>query len=284
MASGYLALVLHAHLPFVRHPEHAHFLEEEWLFEAITETYIPLLRMMERLRDDAIPFKLTMSLTPTLCAMLQDALLRDRYVEHVDLLIDLMQRECDRTRDDAQLLALAKFYCELFTSSRRFFVEEWNCDLIAAFRAARETGSLEIIASAATHGVLPLHSPESQRAQVLIGRDVYVDLFGAEPCGFWLPECAYEPGVENILQEANIRWFVLDSHGLMFANPRPRPALRRPARRRSRAIAIPAGKYGARPRVTRAIRRIASSTATSAGSFRWSISVRLRAACENFRA
>src|SRR6201982_3769709 len=66
MSSGYLALILHAHLPFVRHPEHQHFLEEDWLFEAITETYIPLLRMMHRLVDDCVPFKLTMSITPTL--------------------------------------------------------------------------------------------------------------------------------------------------------------------------------------------------------------------------
>src|SRR3954452_15160859 len=187
---GSLALILHAHLPFVRHPEQEHFLEEEWLFEAITETYIPLLQMMHRLANDGVPFKLTMSLTPTLCAMLTDELLRERYVEHVDLLIDLMQRECDRNQDDPQLLELSRFYCELFTESRRFFVEEWNCDLIAAFRKLRETGSLEIIASAATHAVLPLHSRESQRAQVMIGRDVYTDHFQADPIGFWLPECA----------------------------------------------------------------------------------------------
>ncbi len=56
---GSLALILHAHLPFVRHPEHAHFVEEEWLFEAITETYVPLLQMMERLTNDGVPFKLT---------------------------------------------------------------------------------------------------------------------------------------------------------------------------------------------------------------------------------
>ena len=75
---NHLALILHAHLPFVRHPEHEHFLEEDWFFEAITETYIPLLQMMQRLVHDKVPFKLTMSLTPTLCAMLQDQLLRER--------------------------------------------------------------------------------------------------------------------------------------------------------------------------------------------------------------
>src|SRR5262249_54473456 len=104
---GYLALILHAHLPFVRHPEHEHFLEEEWLFEAITETYVPLLRMMQRLTDDRVLSKLTMSITPTLCAMLQDQLLRERYVRHIELLIDLAARERQRNRKHPQLRELA---------------------------------------------------------------------------------------------------------------------------------------------------------------------------------
>src|SRR5919204_5110595 len=107
---GQLALILHAHLPFVRHPEHEHFLEEEWFFEAITETYVPLLRMMQRLRDDGVPFKLTMSITPTLCAMFQDPLLRERYVRHLELLIDLAAREQKRNRKHPRLCELAGFY------------------------------------------------------------------------------------------------------------------------------------------------------------------------------
>ena len=225
---GSLALILHAHLPFVRHPEHEHFLEEDWLFEAITETYIPLLQMMQRLLRDRVPFKLTMSLTPTLAAMLGDELLRERYVRHLDLLISLMEREEARVHDDPQLLDLARSYFDFFSESRRFFVDGCRHDLVAAFRRLRESGFLEIIASAATHAVLPLHSRESQRAQVLIGRDIYFDLFQAEPTGFWLPECAYAPGLEKILQEANIRWFVLDAHGLLFGNPRPQRAIYAP--------------------------------------------------------
>src|SRR6266446_3654540 len=229
--AGSLALVLHAHLPFVRHPEHEHFLEEDWLFEAITETYIPLLSMMERLVNDGVPFKLTMSLTPTLCAMLQDELLRDRYVRHVDLLLDLAGRERKRNRNHPKLRELAEFYSDMFAKTRRFFVDEWKSDLLAAFRQLRQTGALEIIASAATHGLLPLiqrQSREAARAQVLIGRDVYVDLFDVDPAGFWLPECAYTPGLEAILQEANVRCFVLDAHGLLFGNPRPRRAIYAP--------------------------------------------------------
>ena len=231
MSSGYLALVLHAHLPFVRHPEHEHFLEEDWLFEAITETYIPLLQMMQRLARDGAPFKLTMSITPTLCAMLQDELLRERYAQHIDLLIDLSRREIMRNQDHPQLHELAIFYFQIFSKSRRFFVDEWNCDLLAPFRQLRNTGALEIIACAATHGLLPVvqqQSPAAARAQVLVGRDAYVDVFNADPSGFWLPECAYAPALDSILQEANLRWFILDAHGLMLGNPRPRRGIYAP--------------------------------------------------------
>src|SRR5947209_19788050 len=96
--AGSLALILHAHLPFVRHPEHEHFLEEDWFFEAVTESYIPLLRVMQRLVDDAVRFKVTMSFTPTLCAMLKDPLLRERYVRHLEALVDLAAREQRRNR------------------------------------------------------------------------------------------------------------------------------------------------------------------------------------------
>jgi 1,4-alpha-glucan branching enzyme len=250
---GYLALILHGHLPFVRHPEHEYFLEEDWFFEAITESYLPLVSMMRRLADDRVPFKLTMSITPTLCAMLQDRLLCERYLRHLDSLIDLTQREERRNRKHLRLRDLAQFYSKIFYQAKRFFVDECDCDLLASFRELQQTGGLEIIASAATHGILPLLDQPvvagnddpgdpairsltlrsmpvttAARAQILIGRDVYVDLFGIEPNGFWLPECAYAPTLEPILQKANIRWFVLDTHGLLFGEPPPRRSIYAP--------------------------------------------------------
>src|SRR5262249_32372175 len=143
-----------------------------------------LLRMMLGLMDDRVPFKLTMSITPTLCAMLQDQLLCGRYVRHLELLIELTARERERTRKDPQLHELADFYFELFSKNRRFFVEECKYDLLRVCGKWRQTGALEIIASAATHGLLPIlqqQPRQAARAQVLIGRDVYVDVLGTEP-------------------------------------------------------------------------------------------------------
>ncbi|MBA3832002.1 MAG: DUF1957 domain-containing protein [Chthoniobacterales bacterium] len=224
---GHLALILHAHLPFVRHPEHEDFLEEDWLFEAITETYLPLLRMLRRLADEGVRCKLTMSLTPTLCAMLRDDLLQQRYLRHLERLIGLARQEIERNRHQPQLFELAQFYGRFFTEARAFFEETLSRDVVRAFRALQEHNCLEIMASAATHPFLPLLQdfPEAQRAQVRIGCDSYRENFGREPTGFWLPECGYSAGLDAILQEANIRWFVLDARGLMFARPQPRFAL-----------------------------------------------------------
>src|SRR6476619_5168656 len=119
--AGSLALVLHAHLPFVRHPEHDEFLEEDWLFEAITETYIPLIGMMERLGTDGVPFRLAMSITPPLCAMLQDELLQTRYLRHLDRTIDLAEREIERNRNQSEVRELACFYRDLLVETRRRF-------------------------------------------------------------------------------------------------------------------------------------------------------------------
>src|SRR6266516_5552681 len=125
---GYLALILHAHLPFVLRPEHGHFLEEDWFFEAITETYIPLRLMMQRLVNDGVAFRLTMSITPTLCAMFQDELLRERYVRHLDLLIELVEREQKRNLNHPKLIELVDFYFVIFSERRCFFGVQCECN------------------------------------------------------------------------------------------------------------------------------------------------------------
>src|SRR5450432_851396 len=100
MPHGYLALVLHAHLPFVRHPEHARHLEERWLYEALLECYLPLLDAFYRMAEDKVPFALTMSVTPPLAAMLKDELLQRRFEQHLARLEALSEREMKRLWGD----------------------------------------------------------------------------------------------------------------------------------------------------------------------------------------
>jgi 1,4-alpha-glucan branching enzyme len=220
---GYLSLVLHAHLPFVRHPEHETFLEEAWLFEAITETYLPLLDVFEGWLRDGMDTRLTLCLSPTLCVMLRDPLLQDRYLRHLDRLLELAEKEVHRTYWDRPFHEQALFYHERFRHLRNRYLE-FNRDLVTAFGRFHETGRLEIITTAATHALLPLlgEHPSSIRGQILTARNHYRECFGRDPRGIWLPECAYVDGVEFVLQEANIRWFTTDTHGVLHASPRPR--------------------------------------------------------------
>jgi 1,4-alpha-glucan branching enzyme len=223
MEKGYLALVLHSHLPYVRHPEHDRFLEEDWLYEAITETYIPLINVFDGLLNDGVDFRITMSLTPTLVSMLTDPLLQQRYVRHINTLIELAEKEIDRTSDQPEFNPIARMYCDFFQNARFVFREKYRCNLVSAFKKFQDSGALEIITSAATHGFLPLiQNRNAVRAQVLVAVEHYKKHFGRDPRGIWLPECGYHEGLDEILKEAGIRYFFTDSHGLFHASPRPR--------------------------------------------------------------
>ena len=141
MSKGYFALVLHAHLPYVRHPEHENFLEEEWLYEAITETYIPLLDAYDRLVNDGVNFKITMSVTPPLMNMFANELLQNRYVEYIEKLIKLAEMECERTYLDPNFHHTAEVYRDKFYRIRDIFVYKYNKNLLNGFRYFLERGN-----------------------------------------------------------------------------------------------------------------------------------------------
>lgn len=221
---GYLCIILHAHLPFVRHPEHEFFLEEDWLYEAITETYVPLIDVFDGLIDDGVDFRLTMVITPTLSAMLEDPLLQSRYVRHISRLIELADKEIERTRYEPHFNRLAWMYRQRFERARYVFETRYRRNLLLAFKKFMDIGKLEIMACAATHAFLPLHQlhPPTIRTQINLGVESYARTFGRQPTGCWLPECGYFPGVDEYLRDAGIRYFIVESHGLLFGSPRPR--------------------------------------------------------------
>ncbi len=224
MYKGYLTIVLHAHLPFVRHPEYEYFLEEDWLYEAITETYIPLIEIFEGFERDNVPWKLTMSITPPLAEMLSDTLLQDRYLKHLDKLIELSSKEVERTRWQPKFNHLALFYKDMFIRARHIFNDKYNRNLLNAFRHFQETGNLEIITCGATHGYLPLMeiNPHAVRAQIKVAAKNYEKHFGRRARGIWLPECGYHPGHDKFLAEEGIKFFFVDTHGILHATPRPK--------------------------------------------------------------
>ena len=206
MTKGYLALVLHAHLPFIRHPEHESFLEENWLFEGITDTYIPLIDTFDKLIDDGVDFRITVSLSPTLISMLGDKVLIARYLKHLKKLIELSALEIERTKSDPRTNKLAVMYRQRFERARHIFSEKYRNNLLGAFKKFQDLGKVEVITCCATHGFLPLMDLYRPivKAQVKVAVDVYREVFGTAPKGMWLPECAYHPGHDEILK-AQIR-------------------------------------------------------------------------------
>ncbi len=232
MPTGYFSLILHAHLPFVRHPEYPEFLEEDWLYEAITEVYLPLIFIFQNLHENGMKPRLAINISPPLCEMLADKLLETRYTRHLENLLELSKKEVVRAQNEApEFYDVAQMYVRNLSASLDLWNNKYQRNLINAFRQLQEDGVLEIITCGATHGFLPLISTlEARRAQINIAVDNYKKHFGRQPRGIWLPECAYEPGLENLLSDAGISYFIGDSHALLYGEPRPRYGVHAPVK------------------------------------------------------
>jgi 1,4-alpha-glucan branching enzyme len=214
-------LVLHAHLPFVRHPEEPVFLEEGWLFEAITETYIPMLERFDRMSQDGVPARVTMNWSPPLCEMIADPILQQRYREHTEALLELAEQEVE-AKAGCDMHEAAVMYRDHFKYCLEQF-DRWGGNILNWVRNLDERGVIEAITCGATHGFLPLmETREAQRAQIKVAVDNFRKHFGRDPKGIWLPECGYTPGVDELLKESGIRYFFVDSHAIYYGDPRPR--------------------------------------------------------------
>ena len=218
---GYLAFVLHAHLPYIRHPEHRYHLEENWLYEATVATYLPLLEVYRNLVRDGVPFRITMSMSPPLVSMLRDDLLKLRTGAYLERLVRLGEEEQRRTQGDPTFNRIARWYSDRFGRLKALY-DEIRGDVVGAYRALQDDGFLEIITVGATHGYMPvIREPSARRAQVQVACESYRRHFGRWPRGIWLPECGYTEGVDALLADAGIRYFFVDAHGILNARPRP---------------------------------------------------------------
>ena len=222
-------LTLHSHMPYVVH--HGRWPHgSDWLCEGAVDTYLPLLEALLQLEKSKIPAPVTLGITPVLATQLSHpdfvADLQD-YFEHRIEACEVAPASLKAT-GDAALIPLAAFWLERF---RRLYAlwKSTGFDLVGAFRALEERGRLEILSSCATHGFLPLLGrDESIRFQLAAGRAEHQRLFGREPRGLWLPECAYRPAgrwapegarpvahrpaTHEYLAEAGYRYFFVDSH------------------------------------------------------------------------
>ena len=238
MVKGSFIFVLHSHLPYVRKKgkwPHG----EEMLFEAMVETYIPLIQALKELLNEGYHPKLTISLTPILLEQLGDAYLNGEFEKYLAVKI----RACENDikiysgpkvikdpEDRKKHQEIAIFYKNFYLRGKKLF-EEYGKDLTKTFKELQDDGVLDIITSSATHAYLPLYEQiESIREQIKIGAATYRKYFGMNPTGIWLPECGYRPvihnsdgtirfpGFEDLLAEEQIQYFFTDAHVFSNAN------------------------------------------------------------------
>ena len=217
MTKGAVALVLHAHLPYVRSAQPGS-LEEDWFFQALIECYLPLLETLERASADPQQQpKLTIGLSPTLLSLLSDQDLKQRFPAWLNERLDLLPKA------DSSLRAGAEHLAATIERHRRAW-QSCDGDLIQRFAALQHQGVVDLLTCGATHGYLPLlrHHPEAVRGQLRTAVREHQRLVGERPLGIWLPECAYYEGLDRWMRDAGLRYAVLDGHGLLHGRPRPR--------------------------------------------------------------
>jgi len=216
-SQGELALVLHAHLPYVRSGESGS-LEEDWYFQALQECYLPLLAVLEAAAaDPGQRPRLTLGLSPTLLSLLADRQLNARFLPWLVQRQQLLERAPAEHAEAAAHLGLQLQQVE----------QQWlACEgqLVPRFRRLQQQGVVDLITCGATHGYLPLlrEVPEAVRAQLINAVREHERQLGERPLGIWLPECAYYEGLDQQLVSVGLRYSLLDGHGLLHALPRPR--------------------------------------------------------------
>ena len=223
MATGYFSLVLHAHLPFVRHPEDPTVMEERWLQEAIVGHL------------------------PAAAADVRGAGLRRRSLPLHGLAVGAAHHDADR-RSAQAAGRRAHGFADRARRRRRSSgpntsrtTSGWPTCTGTASRACatpgaattaiwcapsascRTAGYLEVITSTATHPFFPLMDRNwaAMRAQVQTAAALYEKHFGRSSLGMWLGECGYIPGVDELLREAAVRYFLVDTHAILYADRRP---------------------------------------------------------------
>ncbi len=235
MKFGGFTFVLHSHLPYCRNAgcwPHG----EEWIHEAASETYIPLINALYDLKQEGCSFKLTLGITPVLVEQLADPLVIDHLVEFIEDKIHRAQGDVERFEKAGEdhLLYLAKFYLDYYRSVLTSFNERFGRSLVSAFKQLQDEGYLELTTSAATHAYLPLLERDSSiYGQLQTGKTSYKRHFGVEPSSVWLPECGYrpayyvdgsgksyvKPGLESFLAQLGLTCFFAETHTVEGGEP-----------------------------------------------------------------
>ena len=233
MKQGAFTFVLHCHLPYCRRAgrwPHG----EEWLHEALSGTYLPLLNALYDLKEEGFPFHLTLGLTPVLVEQLADSLILEHFHTYLKDKMERAAADLKRFENQGHMTYLASFYLKHYEKLLHSYEHRFKYNIIAAFKRLQDEGNLEIITSAATHGYLPLLERDSSiYGQLAVGAQSYQNHFKRKPKAVWLPECGYrpphyamagdrrylKPGFEQFLAELGLGLFFSETHVVEGGEP-----------------------------------------------------------------
>lgn len=232
MSKKSVTITINCQKPFIRHLDDEYVSKNTALFSAISNTYLPLLNMFADLEAEGIPFKINMVISPTLCDMLADPVLQQQYIEWLDKLISLGNDEVAKYTNDSTKRRLAVDALNKTIQNKRDFQEVLNQDILSKFAYYARKGNIEFLGTTATSIFLPHYSDieEVISAQIETGLQLHKKHFGIAPEGFYLPYMAYYPGLEFTLRSYGFGYTILDTHGLLFAEPEPENGIFTPAR------------------------------------------------------
>lgn len=215
MAKPAINFVLHAHLPWLKGAGKWPF-GEEWLYQAMLDTYLPLLDLLARLRTGGVRSAITMGITPVLIEMLRDRELIAGFDAYLDSRIELLEEDIVSFGSaEPALRQLAVGTRAATQNMRKHWQSGYDRDLVGAFAEFARSGEIEIITSAATHAYLPLlDSPKAVQAQLATGLEVSSKAFGTVPAGVWLPECGFDPSVIPVLERLGLKFFYADERAV----------------------------------------------------------------------
>lgn len=237
MASGSINLIFHSHLPWVlNHGKWPH--GEDWLFEAMAECYIPILKMSDELILEGISPKYTIGFSPVLCEQLVHPSLFKKFSDYCHHKIEYARRDeikfINENQGEAKI-NMSKFWQNFYQQSLSYLENCHNHDILDKFRELQDNGHIEIMTCGLTHAYLPLVGSDiNVEFQVRQAVENYKKHFGREPKGTWLPECAYRPayewksaipiepfnkenyrfGLEELLHKYNLHYFITDQKNL----------------------------------------------------------------------
>jgi len=227
MSLGYFGLVLHGHIPWCK-KSGVWPAGEEWLMEAMNETYIPMLNILRELKEGGLKTAITINITPILAEQLADEYMKQRFSEYMENLISRAKNDVGRFENHPKKKVIAEYHLKNYEYVLETFYNNYYRDVLGSFKWLQDEGMIELITCGATHGLLPLFESDSGIfSQIQLAVDTHKKYFKQDPKGIWLPECAYRPkayrngvfreSIDYWLNNSGIEYFFVDSHGIIDA-------------------------------------------------------------------